>query len=81
MSLKFAALFILIQRNWSNDITGRGKLHQKSHPYCNKSYPAAEEGGVEGELALTEQAHLSFKEPLNLLFLHYSSQKLYLVCL
>lgn len=78
MSLKFAALFILIQRNWSNDITGRG-APSKVTPILQQKLPSSGRRGVGGELLLTKQPHSSFKEALNLLFLHNYSQKFYLL--
>lgn len=106
MSLKLAALFILIQRNRSNDINGRGSSIKpaKVTPVLQQKLPSSgragrrgrrggaggrEAGrelgraeswggraGVGGELVPTKQPNSSFKEALDLLFLHKYSQKL-----
>jgi len=47
MSLKFAALFILIERNWSNDITGRGSS-VKSHTHIATKVTQKKKGGGRG---------------------------------
>lgn len=76
MSLKFAALFILIQRNWSNDITGRGSSIKSHTHIATKLTQRWKDGGVGGELVLTKQPHSSFKEALSLLLLHKHRLKL-----